>query len=54
MNRAIFSIATSVPLIDMLRADPDQIADDVAAVERFLKKEPEKHLAFLFAARCKR
>ena len=38
---------------DMLRADPDQIADDVAAVEGFLKEEPEKRLAFLLAARCK-
>ena len=32
---------------DMLKADPDQIADDVAAVETFLKEEPEKRLAFL-------
>jgi len=38
---------------DMLKADPDQIADDVAAVETFLKEEPEKRLAFLLADRCK-
>ena len=36
---------------DMLKADPDQIADDVAAVETFLKEEPEKRLAFLLADR---
>ena len=38
---------------DMLKADPDQIADDVAAVEAFLKEEPEKRLAFLLADRLK-
>lgn len=38
---------------DMLKADPDQIAEDVAAVEGFLKDEPEKRLAFLLADRCK-
>jgi hypothetical protein len=38
---------------DMLRADPDQIAGDVAAVEGFLRDEPEKRLAFLLADRCK-
>jgi hypothetical protein len=38
---------------DMLQADPDQIADDVAAVEAFLKEEPDKRLAFLLADRCK-
>ena len=37
----------------MLQADPDQIAEDVAAVETFLKEEPEKRLAFLLADRCK-
>lgn len=37
---------------DMLKADPDQIAEDVAAVEGFLKEEPEKRLAFLLAERC--
>jgi len=37
----------------MLKADPDQIAEDVAAVEGFLKEEPEKRLAFLLAERCK-
>ena len=36
----------------MLKADPDQIAEDVAAVEGFLKEEPEKRLAFLLADRC--
>jgi hypothetical protein len=36
---------------DMLKADPDQIADDVAAVEAFLKEEPDKRLAFLLADR---
>ena len=38
---------------DMLRADADQIAEDVGAVEAFLKEEPEKRLAFLLADRCK-
>jgi hypothetical protein len=38
---------------DMLKADPDQIAEDVAAVEGFLKEEPRKRLAFLLAERCK-
>ena len=38
---------------DMLKADPDQIALDVAAVEGFLKEEPEKRLAFLLAERLK-
>lgn len=38
---------------DMLKADPDQIAEDVAAVEAFLKEEPDKRLAFLLADRCK-
>lgn len=38
---------------DMLKADPDQIAEDVAAVEEFLKEEPEKRLAFLLADRLK-
>jgi hypothetical protein len=37
---------------DMLKADPDQIAEDVAAVEAFLKEEPVKRLAFLMAERC--
>ena len=36
---------------DMLKADPDQIAEDVAAVEAFMKEEPEKRLAFLLADR---
>ncbi len=36
---------------DMLKGDPDQIADDVAAVETFLMEEPEKRLAFLLADR---
>lgn len=38
---------------DMLRADPDQIANDVAAVEGFLKDEPQKRLSFLLADRLK-
>jgi hypothetical protein len=38
---------------DMLKADPDQIAEDVAAVEVFLKEEPEKRLTFLLAERLK-
>jgi PglZ domain len=38
---------------DMLKANPDQIAEDVAAVEGFLKEEPEKRLAFFLAERCK-
>jgi len=37
---------------DMLRADADLIAEDVAAVETFLKEEPDKRLAFLLADRC--
>ena len=37
----------------MLKADPDQIAEDVAAVEMFLKEQSEKRLAFLLADRCK-
>ncbi len=40
-------------LKDMLRADPDQITEDVQAVETFLKEEPEKRLTFLLADRCK-
>jgi hypothetical protein len=43
----------SYTITDMLQADPDQIADDVAAVEEFLKEEPDKRLAFLLADRCK-
>lgn len=35
----------------MIRLDPDQIADDVAALEAFLKEEPDKRLAFLLADR---
>jgi hypothetical protein len=38
---------------DMLRADADLIAEDVAAVETFLKEEPETRLTFLLADRCK-
>jgi hypothetical protein len=38
---------------DMLKADPDQMAEDVAAVETFLKEEPEKRLAFLLDDRLK-
>ena len=38
---------------DMLQADPDQITEDVGAVETFLKEEPDKRLAFLLADRCK-
>ncbi|MCO6458530.1 MAG: PglZ domain-containing protein [Pirellulaceae bacterium] len=38
---------------DMLRADPDQMAKDVAAVETFLKEQPEGRLAFLLADRLK-
>jgi len=38
---------------DMLQADPDQITEDVGAVENFLKEEPDKRLAFLLADRCK-
>jgi hypothetical protein len=37
---------------DMLRADADLIAEDVVAVETFLKEEPDKRLAFLLANRC--
>lgn len=38
---------------DMLKADPDQIVEDVMMVEDFLKDEPESRLAFLLADRCK-
>ena len=38
---------------DMLQADPDQITEDVGAVESFLKEEPDKRLTFLLADRCK-
>ena len=38
---------------DMLQADPDQITEDVAGIELFLRDEPEKRLAFLLADRCK-
>jgi len=38
---------------DMLQADPDQITENVGAVESFLKEEPDKRLAFLLADRCK-
>ncbi|QQS46117.1 MAG: PglZ domain-containing protein [Acidobacteriota bacterium] len=38
---------------EMLKADPDQISDDVAAVESFLKEEPDERLAFLFFEQCR-
>lgn len=38
-------------LKDMLKADPDLIAEDVAAVETFLKEEPKRRLEFLLADR---
>src|SRR5438876_10544529 len=40
-------------IAEMLQADPDQMAEDVAAVESFLKDEPEQRLAFLLADRCR-
>ena len=50
---AILEKSIEYTIKDMLKADPDQIAEDVAAVEAFLKEEPEKRLAFLLADRCK-
>src|SRR5262249_48009573 len=49
--KAITKKSIEATIKDMLRLDPDQIADDVAAVETFLKEEPEKRLAFLLADR---
>ena len=39
-------------LKEMLQADPDRIAADVAAVERFLKEDVGKRLAFFLSNRC--
>jgi hypothetical protein len=39
--KAIPKKSIEATIKDMLKADPDQIADDVAAVESFLKEEPE-------------
>ncbi|MEI8374906.1 MAG: PglZ domain-containing protein [Planctomycetota bacterium] len=36
----------------LLQADPDGLADDVAKIEQFLIEEPQKRLAFLLANRC--
>jgi hypothetical protein len=49
--KAIPKKSIEATIKDMLRLDPDQIADDVAAVESFLKEEPDKRLAFLLADR---
>jgi hypothetical protein len=38
---------------DMLKADPDQMVEDVASVESFLIDEPQNRLAFLLEDRCK-
>lgn len=38
---------------DMLRADPDQMVEDVAAVEAFLKDEAQGRLAFLLSDRLR-
>jgi hypothetical protein len=38
---------------NMLMADPDQSAEDEAAVAMFLIKELEKRIAFLPAERCR-
>lgn len=38
---------------DMLKANPDQVAEDVALVESFLREEPNSRIAFLLADRCK-
>jgi hypothetical protein len=51
--KAIPKKSIEATIKDMLKADPDQIADDVAAVEAFLKEEPEKRLAFLLDDRLK-
>jgi hypothetical protein len=39
-------------LKEMLQADPDRIAADVAAVERFLKEDVGKRLGFFLSNRC--
>jgi hypothetical protein len=49
--KAIPKKSIEATIKDMLKADPDQIADDVAGVEAFLKEEPDKRLAFLLADR---
>lgn len=36
----------------LLQADPDGLADDVAKIEQFLIEEPQQRLAFLLANRC--
>lgn len=51
--KAIPKRSVEYTIKDMLEADPDQIAEDVAAVEMFLKEQSEKRLAFLLADRCK-
>src|SRR5262249_28886466 len=39
-------------LKEMLQADPDRMAADVASVERFLKEDVGKRLAFFLSNRC--
>lgn len=51
--KAIPKKSIEATIKDMLKADPDQIAEDVAGAEAFLKEEPEKRLAFLLADRLK-
>lgn len=45
--KAIPKKSIDATIKDMLKLDPDQIAEDVSAVETFLREEPEQRLAFL-------
>jgi len=49
--KAIPKKSIEATIKDMHKADPDQIAEDVAGAEEFLRAEPEKRLAFLLADR---
>ena len=51
--KAIPKKSIEATIKDMLKANPDQIVEDVAIAEAFLKEEPEKRLAFLLADRLK-
>ncbi len=51
--KAIPKKSIDATIKDMLKADPDQIIEDVASAEAFLREEPEKRLAFLLADRLK-
>jgi len=45
--------SVSQTLSDMLKADPDRMAADVAEVEDFLREEPQKRLALVLSGQCK-